>query len=525
MCKDFGEPDGARTDIKELDNDFIDIAFDNNKRSTNETDLRTRVIVGSKGSGKTVYLRRMKSRLAENPAVCITDIQREMPPTEYIIRFGQMFKAENVTEAWSNIWRLAILRSLVSHILKYKSRGYNQNLDQELVETLLEYEGKYFPKYRVARSVYTELKDLLQPNSFKSANDFYKFAFSPEWDDIKQIVSDLLRDRMPLYFFIDSSDDEYAHAPMYWMQCQKGLFYRIMRLLRENIYGNKLHAVICVRDNVLASVYRSEHRTRYMDSDHIKVLRWDELEIKQFLMKKLERLDDSLFEDPKGEHSLQNWLGLSQIDNPNRGIIEEISSYLIRHTRKLPRDIIVMGNRLIDMKMRFNNVSSEERNEKVREVVGNCARLFGDELIQICANQMMNNEMPNDAGRNQYSEVYTSSKEFRSTTSHKIHYVLQSLKDEELTWIDLVELEKLANDTIWKDCQLCNTLWQNGALGYITPIAGTDEKIFFDYDYTYFLLPRDKKRYILPSFMLDAIGIDIFGKHEQVIQGGPDNEL
>ena len=43
----------------------------------------------------------------------------------------------------------------------------------------------------------------------------------------------------PIYFFIDSVDEEYASAPMFWLQCQKGLFFRTMRFLRDSQFGGR----------------------------------------------------------------------------------------------------------------------------------------------------------------------------------------------------------------------------------------------------------------------------------------------
>ena len=62
---------------------------------------------------------------------------------------------------------------------------------------------------------------------------------------------------------------------MYWLKCQEGLFYQVMRMLRDHKLGGRLHVVICIRDIVMSSVYRSEHAPRYYNEPHIRVLNWD----------------------------------------------------------------------------------------------------------------------------------------------------------------------------------------------------------------------------------------------------------
>ena len=121
--------------------------------------------------------------------------------------------------------------------------------------------------------IYAEARRMLF--EYDTANLINNYINNPIWDEIDIIINRIMKYLPPIYFFIDSVDEEYGHAPMYWMRCQKGLFYRVMRLFRNETYGNKLHVVISIRDNVLASIYRSEHHTRYISEEHIKLLTWN----------------------------------------------------------------------------------------------------------------------------------------------------------------------------------------------------------------------------------------------------------
>lgn len=72
--------------------------------------------------------------------------------------------------------------------------------------------------------------------------------------------------------------------------CQKGLFYQVMRLLRDTRLGGRLHIFICIRDLTYASVFGSEHATRYLDPLHIRLLEWDSESIRYLFERKIERL-------------------------------------------------------------------------------------------------------------------------------------------------------------------------------------------------------------------------------------------
>ena len=74
---------------------------------------------------------------------------------------------------------------------------------------------------------------------------------------------------------------------MYWLKCQEGLFYQVMRLLRDQKRGGRLHVVICIRDIVMSSVYLSEHAPRYYNEPHIRVLTWNRDSLLYLLEQKL----------------------------------------------------------------------------------------------------------------------------------------------------------------------------------------------------------------------------------------------
>lgn len=150
----------------------------------------------------------------------------------------------------------------------------------------------------------------------------------------------------PLFFYVDAVDEEFAHAPMEWHRCQKGLFYQVMRFVRDARLGARLHLVICVRDIVLSSVYQSEHASRYRNEPHIRVLDWDENSIEYFLRQKIDGLLAQYLCRPHAADEMERWLGSSQIFNTRRRVKEDLMQYILRHTRLIPRDVVQLGNDL-----------------------------------------------------------------------------------------------------------------------------------------------------------------------------------
>ena len=120
----FGNPDGSRSDIREVVSNFV--SFEELNLATGlgirPEDLSVRVIVGAKGSGKTVYLRRLRAAAVENDSVYASTVQQDLPSTSNIVKFCQCFGRMDLTEKWMKLWYCAILRCLVTHVMSSKQR-------------------------------------------------------------------------------------------------------------------------------------------------------------------------------------------------------------------------------------------------------------------------------------------------------------------------------------------------------------------------------------------------------------------
>lgn len=526
MGKDpFGDPDGARTDIAE----YINVSKSGRiMRSLKSTDSRTRVVVGAKGSGKTMYLRRLQAYLKDNESifvqknilpserVYVREIEQELPTTSLIVKFGQCYSESDITEKWMYLWKLAIFRSLVSNLLT--NTKWNSGVTEIEKVMLRDYFDILYPEYKVPMSIYDELRNILV--SYDTRKGFDMYIERREWDELAYVLGTILRKVPSVYFFIDSIDEEYSHAPMYWLRCQKGLFYRVMRFVRDVNFGNKLHVIISIRDSVMASICESEHQTRYINEDHIHILHWDYAAIQSFWDYKVKQLDDDCFLKQGQEKDIQSWLGISEIYNIHRGIFEPIEQYLIRHTRLIPRDVVIMGNSLAKVVSDVKGSSTYDIESLIRKCVSDCARTFGRELLANCANQIINNEMPESAARYEYSEVYTSANDYAESTATILREILKNIKSDRFTMSELQMIEKESKTILGENNQMIDILWQNGVIGYMEANPNGDEiEMFFNNEYSDFLLPREKITYFFRSCMIDALGLEIKNLHSKPIIG------
>ena len=505
----FGNPDGSRSDIHEVVDNFV--TFEDLPVSgglgIRADDLSRRVIVGAKGSGKTVYLRRLRAAASQNASVYADTVQQDLPATSNIVKFCQCFGKHDLTEKWMQLWYCAILRSLVTHMLH--SKQLSSHLSPEHRSELESYIPDIVPERRREVSIYSQVTEII--NSFHTAHAFSRYFDHPAWAELAATLNDIIPTMPAIYFFIDSVDEEYASAPMFWLQCQKGLFFRAMRFLRDQHFGGRLHVIVCVRDHVLASVLRGEHQNRYRGEPHIATLGWEYASAEFFLKKKIARLGaEFLVREPEGGTAeARHWLGHGFIENRGRQIREPVLQYLLRHTRLLPRDIVILGNKLCELVGQAKHHGhAEVPQELIRQCVREVARSFGNEQLAICANHIASSGMPADAARRRYDEIYTGDTEFSRGLADDLRALIQSIGKDRFDWKDLETAMQLARERFGEESDALSVLWQNRLLGYLEQTADGPREVFFsEVNCDHFNLPLNKDDYILHSCMIDSVGV------------------
>src|SRR5262249_29596059 len=149
-------------------------------------------------------------------------------------------------EKWSLVWKAAILRATVSHLL-CKPQLREMLSDRDEHELRHEY-SELYPEPRKPRSIYAALGDVCY--FYESKRKLDRYLGHPRWSDLEYHVADILGHGRPMFFYIDAIDEKFSQAPRQWTDCQLGLFYQVMALLNDDRLGGRLHIVICVRDLV-----------------------------------------------------------------------------------------------------------------------------------------------------------------------------------------------------------------------------------------------------------------------------------
>jgi Protein kinase domain len=511
----FGNPDGSRADIEDVLSDFVDFGGDPayGHLATRANDSMVRVIVGKLGAGKTVYMRRLQDFQSHQDSVYADVPQQSLPKTEVVVKACQWFSDSVLVEKWMQIWERAIMRSLASHLLCRPE--LRQQLRDEQADEIEQY-ARLLEDFRRPRSIYSEVRDII--NGRNTAHQLSTYLDDPLWDDLEDLLGEVICQCKPVYFYLDGVDEEFGHAPMYWLKCQEGLFYQVMRLLRDHKLGGRLHVVVCIRDIVMSSVYRSEHAPRYYNEPHIRVLTWDRNSLLYLLQQKLRRLTPSLLmrRPTEGPPTIRDWLGVNGqwLGPDGDGTIE---NYLLGHTRLIPRDIISLGNELNEEVLRQKQAGQEGLPPvALQRVVQRCAKRFGDAQLAQCANQISSDLMPENAALHNYSELFTSTQSYISGVQEALRSFVRMIGVDRFPRADLEALQEVADLHFEQTTDLASVLWQNGLLGYIDEAGG--RRFYSMGDIDEFHLPPDVGTYVLhPCLVYTVGGI----QHVGADSGGP----
>lgn len=509
----FGNPDGSRATIEDVLDGFVEFedALVWGGLAMRSNDRTARVIIGRKGSGKTVYLRRLQAATAKDRSLYADVIQQDLPQTEAIIEFCQLFPGGVLIEKWIELWRRAIFRSVVTHLL-YRPE-LNTLLPQVLKDALETAYEEVLPKARGRPvSVYSQVTQIA--GTFRTYNAMNGYLNHPLWNQLEYDVAEAVRASKPICLFLDALDEEFEHAPSFWLRCQLGLFHATMRLLRDARLGGRLHLFIAIRDSVFSAALQSEHRSKYINEPHIRFLNWNAQAAAHFLQEKVKHLPVKYVEGKRKATSVREWLGLEAIRNANGKVHERVGDYILRHTRLLPRDVVLMGNRICAlMAQHTRSEGPEGRDGPLARAVHEIARVIAEEQLRVCANEISAGMMPSDAARRGYADMYTSDDNFITGIFSELRELIATVGRDRFGRDELEALRGGA-EAQWKQGTLAlAALWRSGLLGYVEGTGRTRAAVFFSEDrHEDFTLPLDRKTYIFHACLLDAIKLRSIGK-------------
>jgi hypothetical protein len=317
------------------------------------------------------------------------------------------------------------------------------------------------------RSVGSELTDVLLSQSHRTKLD--RLLDGPYASDAEYWIGERIGNLPPLFFYLDGLDEEYRHAPQHWLHCQEGLFHQTMRLTRDARLGGRLRVVVALRDTVYSSVTRTEHATRYVDSPYITQLRWTSKLATRFLEAKVRQLAPDMLCKPADTPQIADWLGRDTIRDPISKARAPVHSYLVGHTRALPRDVVLMGNTLCRAVDRARETERFPSEAMIVEAVEYGGRVLGLEQLAILANQVATAAPTSGIPAEEYVTTYGEGGLYSDAIRSRLSVLLSpyGLRGQ-VSRSELQRLAKKLNTEFGLDIDLTAILWENDSLGVAT---------------------------------------------------------
>lgn len=399
----FGVPDAGRGSYND---EFMDIDGKLPSPIHDSESMRKRILVGKKGSGKSLYLR-WHLRAAEKRGFIVLAEKRAfstglaaeidlvaMRDAEILSKKLQnrfIDQPSYMMNFWSQLWERALYLS-ASSVLLFEGGGV---LSSKRVEIVEKYKDLFLCDMKSKRTVsnFIEIMSSKFNGNRRSSIQWRKYIDHPDWGLLRDDLAQWCEDAPPLALYVDAVDDDFEDAPQVWLHCQGGLFKTAFETTYKDAHlANRLHLVIAIRDITLSGVQQSEHGTRYVTDPKIQHLNWDSTLIRTFLHKKIQKLPTLLsvrpLVDPEDDPFLY-WLGFNEVENKDRMIVERVSDYIIRHTRMVPRDIVFMGNAIYNRMTKRIQEGRPMTDAPLRQAVAYVAKMVVNEALRLCVMELI----------------------------------------------------------------------------------------------------------------------------------------
>jgi CHAT domain len=512
----FGAPDGT-PEVSDPLRDFV--AFEGREFQSGlgmpADDRKVRVLVGRKGAGKTLYLRRLQVTAADDPSLYADAWNIDHPHTTVVLRvFNWASNARDAADLWERIWKCAVLRSVLSHLLY--DEPLRDRVDTSVLYQLRSFQDQLCVSMTDKSSAYQQVQDIIYEcdqghGETPTGRRVERYLDNPEWNSLRRRLGEAMESLPPLCFYLDALDEHFERAPVQWLACQKGLCRQVLQL--SDVFP-RLHVVISVRDLVFAALSDSEHLTRYKRTYKIRTLDWDYSAISYLFEHKLKHLPRDYQLQRSAADPIERWLGICAIPDKrdgNRRGEEPVKDYLLRHTRLIPRDLVQLGNALCGLIDRARDRGDAYVTpDLVCKAVSLAARDAGNEQLIIVANHLT------ALGITRWTDTGGTDDEASMYQDHMRDRIKQLLADLHVDRIARADLNRFGERAkeVFGEVDLISALWQHGLLGWIQGDRYTGKAVFFDAGHDALSeLPMSHKAYALHPILIDAVpGIRAAGR-------------
>lgn len=463
---------------------------------------RSRVIVARSGAGKTCFLRRVRMEMTKRAhGALVTDIQTSAPASADVAGIDSRFARGQQSVVWAQIWRAAIVRSFATEVMCAPERYGLTDLDELALRhsfsgLLRRAEECFAPK-----TVWSQVHAIVDKT--RTGSELRAYLDQDAWGDLERHLITILEQSGPVVLPIDLLDEYVSHMPRAWTACQHGLLAAVDGL-QASEFGRWLHVFVTTREHHFIQLTHEDPRSALRE--HVLALEVNEEEAKAFCVEKVRQTGRGAASGSVPGGAMTTLLGFNEIDNPDRGCTEPALDYLVRHTRSLPRDIVVLGNDLLRNQRPDTPTQAPLDEEWVRKVVRGCARLYGQEQLNACARQLAITLSQEDAA----SEHIMSTTSTPGGADHprlrqRLERFIDSIGRERVGRAELEHAREGARDEFAID--VLDVLWHNSLLGHVPASGDPARPFFFSLRSSDTTLP-DSPEYVFHPCLIDTIGLD-----------------
>ena len=494
----FGSPEGENTSLSAA----LDLG---DSLKLPDGGLKVRAFVGWKGTGKTLYLKlhheAAQARAHRDGIYVEPDYSYRQPSSDAIIEFSARSSQETLVDRWQTAWKRSAILAAASHLAYARELRDHNDIEESSpphFRRLLRLCGGAIGIY----DAFTVLNEHDEVTRGRGPLD------SAEWNKSLLNIARVASNSPPISLYADMMDAEYEIAPSYWMKCQLGLLKAIASLLEDPQFGGRVHVTVTLRDHTLALLGASEHQTKMLFQAYLKTLEWDYTKLKALLFTRIGSLSSEYLTYPglASSDPMRAWLGFDRVENEVRGVSESAVGYIIRHTRLVPRDLVVLGNAI---SMRVASAGPGEFTAlNFKQTISDCARRFGAEQIAVCAQQIAADSLPSEAIDGSLGSTYWGSAGFRQNLASLIERTVAANRVDRFgvegleRMRSVIRVEHLSADLVF------SAMWVNRLLGIVEtdPVDGVARCRFFGSSTsTSILLPNTADEYVLHPCLIDTV--------------------
>lgn len=345
-------------------------------------------VVGAKGTGKSLALFFKARESREKPSVLSLPVGGRIafaPSSNFaalveVVPFWQLQtdkSGEPDVVKWTALWEWALLKTVVESWEIHSRPGAD--------------DPRAWPDpFEILRS---ELQ-LIESGQRRTKGAFQL----PDPRKLQVKVSQFGNRYPPTALFVDNQDDFFEDNPEFWLGSSMGLFLAARNVLEHTNHRVRVHMTL--RPEVLTHLRRREGFPMWTaDFFH---LHWRDQELIQVFAKRAAVLNERHLRSPhlRDRDPIAAFFGIDltmrgpdaeresepQIRNVvlersgDSQVYEGVSAYLLRHTLRRPRDLIIVGNELVDSLKLFD----EEHDTIpycVREAVERAAGIIGQSYL------------------------------------------------------------------------------------------------------------------------------------------------